>query len=41
MLNFASTNGTAITVNPAETSGIATITVAPGASIGLAIALGG
>ena len=41
MLNFASSNGTAIAVNPAETSGIATITITPGASIGLAIALGG
>ena len=41
MLNFASSNGTAIAVDPAETSGIATITITPGASLGLAIALGG
>ena len=41
MLNFASSTGNAITVNPAETSGIATITITPGASLGLAIALGG
>ena len=41
MLNFASTNSTAIAVDPAGTSGIATITITPGASIGLAIALGG
>jgi len=41
MINFASSNGTAWTVEPAGTSGIATVTVTPGASIGLAIALGG
>ena len=41
MLNFASTSGSAIAVDPAGTSGIATITITPGASIGLAIALGG
>ena len=41
MINFASSNGTAWTVVPAGTSGIATVTVTPGASIGLAIALGG
>jgi hypothetical protein len=41
MINFASSNGTAIAINPAETSGIATVTITPGASIGLAIALGG
>ena len=38
-LNINSTNGT-ITATPA-TSGIATVTVTPGVSIGLAIALGG
>ena len=41
MINFASSTGTAIAVDPAGTSGIATITITPGASIGLAIALGG
>ena len=41
MLNFASSNGTAIAVDPAETSGIATITITTGVSLGLAIALGG
>tara|TARA_Y100001934_G_scaffold225041_1_gene269385 strand:+ start:2380 stop:3420 length:1041 start_codon:yes stop_codon:yes gene_type:complete len=41
MLNFASTNGTSIAVDPAETSGIATITITTGVSLGLAIALGG
>ena len=41
MLNFTSTTGTAIAVNPAETSGIATITITPGVTLGLAIALGG
>ena len=41
MINFASSTGNAITVNPAETSGIATVTITPGASLGLAIALGG
>ena len=39
-LNINSTNGTAITATPAV-SGIATVTVTPGVSIGLAIALGG
>jgi hypothetical protein len=38
-LNFNSTNGTAITVDPA-TVGIATVTFTPGVSLGLAIALG-
>ena len=41
MLNFASSTGGAITVTPAETSGIATITITPGASLGRANALGG
>ncbi len=41
VINFASSTGTAWTVEPAGTSGIATVTVTPGASIGLAIALGG
>ena len=41
LLNFASSSGSAIAVDPAGTSGIATITITPGASIGLAIALGG
>ena len=39
-INFASSNGTAWTVTP-PSSGLATVTVTPGASIGLAIALGG
>lgn len=38
-LNFNSTNGTAIAVDPA-TAGIATVTITPGVSLGLAIALG-
>ena len=41
LINFASSSGTAWTVIPAGTSGIATVTVTPGVSIGLAIALGG
>ena len=41
MINFTSTTGNAWTVEPAGTSGIATVTVTPGASLGLAIALGG
>ena len=39
-LNFNSTTGTNITVD-AATSGIATVTIQPGVSLGLAIALGG
>mgnify|MGYP000956410673 CR=1 FL=1 len=39
-INFASTNGTAWSVTT-PSSGLATVTVTPGASIGLAIALGG
>jgi len=39
-INFNSTNGTAIAVD-AATAGIATVTVTPGVSLGLAIALGG
>ena len=39
-LNFASSNGTAWTATT-PSSGLATVTVTPGASIGLAIALGG
>ena len=39
-INFASSNGTAWQVT-APSSGVATVTVTPGASIGLAIALGG
>ena len=41
VLNFSSSTGQAIVVTPAGTSGIATIQVKPGASLGLAIALGG
>ena len=41
VLNFTSTTGTAWQVIPAGTSGIATVQVTPGASLGLAIALGG
>jgi len=41
VINFASSTGNAWTVVPAGTSGIATVTVTPGASLGLAIALGG
>ena len=41
VLNFTSSTGQAIVVTPAGTSGIATIQVKPGASLGLAIALGG
>ena len=41
MINFASSSGSAIAVDPAGTSGIATVTITPGASVGLAIALGG
>ena len=41
VLNFTSSTGTAWQVTPAGTSGIATIQVTPGASLGLAIALGG
>ena len=41
ILNFTSSTGQAIVVTPAGTSGIATIQVKPGASLGLAIALGG
>ena len=42
-INFASTNGTAIAVDipPATATGIATVTITPGVSLGLAIALGG
>ena len=40
-INFASTNGTAITVDTNNSVGIATVTFAPGVSLGLAIALGG
>jgi len=42
-INFNSTTGTAIAVNvPPETAaGVATVTITPGASIGLVIALGG
>ena len=40
IVNFASTNGTAFNVS-APSSGVATVTVTPGASIGLVIALGG
>ncbi|MHA2163849.1 MAG: hypothetical protein ACXABF_15645 [Candidatus Thorarchaeota archaeon] len=39
-INFNSTSGTAIAVD-AATAGIATVTVTPGVSLGLAIALGG
>ena len=39
-LNIASSTGAAIAMDP-PTSGIATVTITPGASIGLAIALGG
>jgi len=41
VLNFTSSTGQAIEVTPSGTSGIATINVRPGASLGLAIALGG
>ena len=41
IIDFSSSNGTAWTVTTAATSGVATVTVTPGASIGLAIALGG
>jgi hypothetical protein len=40
-INFASTNGTAISVDTNNSVGIATVTFTPGASIGLVIALGG
>ena len=42
-IDFASTNGTAIAVDvpPATAAGVATVTITPGISIGLAIALGG
>jgi len=39
IVNFASTNGTAFNVS-APSSGVATVTVTPGVSLGLAIALG-
>ena len=39
-INFASTNGTSMSVT-APSSGIATVTVTPGVTLGLAIALGG
>ena len=41
VLNFASASGSAITIDPAETSGIATVTISTGITLGLAIALGG
>jgi len=41
VLNFTSSTGQAIEVTPSGTSGIATIQIKPGASLGLAIALGG
>ena len=41
MLNFESSSGSAIAIDPAGTSGIATISITAGVSIGLAIALGG
>ena len=41
VLNFTSSTGTAWQVTPAGTSGIATIQVTPGVTLGLAIALGG
>ena len=41
VLNFSSSTGQAIVVTPAGTSGIATVQIKPGASLGLAIALGG
>ena len=40
-INFASTNGTAISVDTNNSVGIATVTFTPGVSLGLAIALGG
>ena len=40
IVNFASTSGTAFNVS-APSSGVATVTVTPGVSLGLAIALGG
>lgn len=40
LINFASTNGTAFSVS-APSSGVSTVTVTPGVSVGLAIALGG
>ena len=40
MIDFKSSTGTAIAVD-AATAGIATVTITPGASIGLVIALGG
>ena len=40
IVNFASTNGTSFNVS-APSSGVATVTVTPGVSLGLAIALGG
>ena len=40
-INFASTNGTAISVDTNNSVGIATVTFTPGVSIGLVIALGG
>ena len=41
-IDFASTNGTAIAVAvpPATAAGVATVTITPGVSIGLVIALG-
>ena len=41
ILDFTSTNGTAWNITPAGTSGIATVNIQPGVSLGLAIALGG
>ena len=41
ILDFTSSNGTAWNITPAGTSGIATVNITPGVSIGLAIALGG
>ena len=41
MLNFASSSGSAIAIDPAGTNGIATVSITAGVSIGLAIALGG
>ena len=41
VLNFTSSTGNAWQVTPAGTSGIATIQVTPGVTLGLAIALGG
>ena len=41
VLNFSSSSGTAWQVTPAGTSGIATVHVTTGITLGLAIALGG